>query len=212
MDKELSSELEKQFCSLKNIRSAHVDFDENGEVLAIGIFSDGTRNPKDIKRDVEETFRQVAGYRVNYTKISIVEQQFDKEFLSGDKRIRFSTAYQKQKKNNITEGIVNLEYNGELISGTIESNIYEMELEYIISNATSQALMNILTDYTIRIDNVRDINMGKVDVIVVTLTMVHKHNGTGNVFVGSVVKTRDLLSSVAKATLNSLNRQMDQVM
>lgn len=211
MSKELSSELEKKFCGLKNIRAAHIDFDENGEVLAIGIFSDSMRNPKDIKRDVEETFRQVAGYRINHTKISIVEQQLEKEIFSGEKRIRFLTAYQIQKYNNIIEGNVQLEYNEQTIIGKIEANLFENEVEIIIANATAQALMQILTDYSIRVDNVKEVHMEDNNVIVVTLTMVHKPSGAGNIFVGSVIKSKDLLSSVAKATLDSLNRRMDQV-
>lgn len=211
MSKELSNELEKQFCGLKNVRSAHIDFDNNGEVVAIGIFSDNLRNPKDIKRDVEETFRQVAGYRINHMKISIIEQQLEKEIFSAEKRIRFLTAYQIQKHNNVIEGIVQVEYNEQKIVGSVEANLFEMEIEYIIANATVQALMNILIDYNLRVDNVKEVKMGDVDVIVVTLTMIHKPSGATHIFVGSVIKSKDLLSSVAKSTLDSLNRRMDQV-
>ncbi|MGD9676807.1 MAG: hypothetical protein AB7V16_00375 [Vulcanibacillus sp.] len=211
MSKELSSELEKQFCGLKNVRSAHIDFDNTGEVVAIGIFSDNLRNPKDIKRDVEETFRQVAGYRINHMKISIIEQQLEKEIFSAEKRIRFLTAYQIQRHNNVIEGIVQVEYNEQKIIGSVEANLFEMETEYIIANATVQALMNILTEHNLRVDNVKELKMGSVDVIVVTITMIHKPSGVKHIFVGSVIKSKDLLSSVAKATLDSINRRMDQV-
>lgn len=212
MSKEIVLELEKNFRIIKNVTNAHIDFDDAGEVLAIGIFSDGLRHPKDIKRDVEETFRQIAGYRVNHTKISIVEQNLEKSFLSDDKRIRFLTAYQVQKLNGVLEGFVQLEYNEQLIVGSIEAHQFEMEIEYIVANATVAALMKIIQDYNIRIDQVREVNMGQVDIIVVTLTMIHQSSGAGHIFVGSVVKTKDLLSSVAKATLDALNRRMDQMM
>lgn len=212
MNKERIIELEKQFKTLKNVHNAHVDLDEQDEVLAIGIFSDGLRNPKDIKRDVEEVFRLVAGFRVNHTKISIVEQFFDNGIIPVDKRIRFLTAYQVQKTNNVIEGYVQLEYNDQAIIGRVEAHQFEMELEHIIANATISALSQILEDYNFRIDHVREVSMGSVEVIVVTLTAVHQPSGAGNLFVGSVVKTKDLLASVAKATLDALNRRMDQMM
>jgi len=212
VNKEVVMELEEQFRTLKNVNGAHVDLDESGEVVAIGIFSDGARHPKDIKRDVEEVFRQVAGYRINHTKISIVEQQLEKGIISEDKRIRFLTAYQIQKSHGIIEGFVQLEYNDKVIVESIEAHQFEMELEYIIANATTGALMKIIDDYSIRVDTVREVNMGQMDVIVVTLTVIHTQTGAGHLFVGSVVKTKDLLSSVAKATLDALNRRMDQLM
>lgn len=212
MNKELILELENQFCAVKNVRKAHVDLDDDGEVLAIGIFSDGTRNPKEIKRDVEETFRQLAGYRVNHTKISIIEQNFSKGIIPEDKRIRFLTAYQVQKTNGIIEGVVSLDYNNNIITGNIDAHNFEMELEYIIANATIAALAKIVEDYNFRIDNVREVNMGQVDIIVVTVTVVHKATGAGHMYVGSVVETKDLLSSVAKATLDALNRRIDHML
>lgn len=212
MNKELIIELERQFRTLKNVRNAHVDLAEDDEVLAIGIFSDGMRHPKDIKRDVEEIFRQIAGYRVNHTKISIVEQNFDKSLIPDDKRIRFLTAYQVHKLNGVIEGFVQLEYNEKVIIGNMEAHQFEMELEYLIANATVSALSKIIEDFNIRIDNVREVSMGHVDVIVVTLTAIHQPSGAGHMYVGSVVKTKDLLSSVAKATLDALNRRIDQMM
>ncbi len=212
MNKETVMGLEEQFRTLKNVRNAHVDLDENEEVVAIGIFSDGTRHPKDVKRDVEEVFRQVAGYRINHTKISIVEQQFDKGIITDDNRIRFLTAYQIQKSHRIIEGFVQLEYNDNVIVESVEAHQFEMDLEYLIANATTKAIMKVIDDYSIRVDHVREVSMGQVDVIIVTLTVIHTLSGAGNIFVGSVVKTKDLLSSVAKATLDALNRRMDQLM
>ncbi len=211
MKKEVIIDIEKQFKTLKNVHNAHIDIDEQGEVVAIGIFSDGSRHPKDIKRDVEEIFRQVTGYRVNHNKISIVEQNFEKGLLPDDKRIRFLTAYQVQKKNSIIEGFVQLEYNDNVVIGSVDAHQFEMDLEYIIANATINALMKVTDNYSFRIDNVRQVNMGQVDIIVVTLTVVHQQSGARHMFVGSVVKTKDLLSSVAKATLDALNRRMDQM-
>ncbi|MFV9511020.1 hypothetical protein [Tepidibacillus sp. LV47] len=212
MSKTLSLELEKQFRSLKNVHNAHVDFDEQGEVIAIGIFSDGNRHPKEIKRDVEEIFRKVAGYRVNHNKISIVEQNLEDKSNTKERRIRFITAYQVQKANGVTEGFVQLEYNGELIIESVEAHPFEMDLEYMIANAAAAAIMRILNRYSIRIDQVKEVQMGQVDVIVVTLTVIHRPSGAGSMFVGSVIKTKDLLSSVAKATLDALNRRIDQLM
>ena len=210
-NREIVLELEKQFRTLKNVRGAHVDFDDNGDVMAIGVFSDGKRHPKDIKRDVEETFRQIAGYRVNHQKISIVEQQFENEDPVETTRVRFLTAYQVQKSNGVIEGFVQLDYNGDVIVESIEAHYFEMELEYIIANAAASAISRIVNDYSIRVDQVREINMGQVDVVVVTVTVVHQKSGAGHMFVGSVIKSKDLLSSVAKATLDALNRRMEHM-
>lgn len=211
MNKETAVELEEQIRSIKNVRNGHVDLDEEGEVIAIGVFSDGKRNPKEIKRDVEETFRQIAGFRINHNKISIVEHEIEGNLLTGDKRIRFLTTYQVQRSNGIIEGVVQLEHDNQAVTAKVEAHQFEMELEYIIANATVQALTQIIEEYSIRIDSVREVNMGQVDVIIVTLTIIHRTTGAGHIFVGSVVKTKDLLTSVAKATLDALNRRMDQI-
>ncbi len=210
-NQELKLELEKRFRLLRNVQGAHVDFDEAGDVHAIGVFSDGTRPPKEIKRDVEETFRNVFGYRVNHNKISIVEQSFDFEEQAALSRVRFLTAYQIQRAHGVVEGVVQLEYQGMVISESVEAHHFEMQLEYIVANATAQALMRVLTDYNIRVDRIRIIDMGDNDIVCTTLSIVNRNSGANNMYVGAAIRSKDLLSSVAKATLDALNRKMDNM-
>jgi len=209
--KELSYKLEEQFRLIKNVTNAHVDFTPDGEVEAIGIFSDGLRLAKEIKRDVEETFRQVAGYRVNHLKISIIEQKVKETTLTPVSRIRFVTAYQVQRSNGIIEGVVQLEYNENLIQESFVAHQFEMELEEVIANATAKALMQILSDYTLRIDHVREVSMGGAEIVLATVTIVQRSTGVGGLYVGAVLRSKDLLTSVAKAVLDALNRRLEQV-
>lgn len=210
VDKEMIAELETRFRKIRSVYDSHLDLDETGEVVAIGIFSDAARPPKEIKRDVEETFRKVAGFRVNHNKISIVEQQLTPP-TGNEKRIRFLTAFQIQRLNGITEGVIQLEFNESIIEERLQVSQFEMELEYLIANVTVNALMKVIPDYRIRIDHVREVSMGSVDVICVTLSIINRETGTGGMYVGATVKSKDLLSSVAKATLDALNRRLDTI-
>jgi hypothetical protein len=209
MTKETAIELEKKLVGIRSVFDAHVDIDEQGEVVAIGIFSDVRRPAKEIKRDVEETFRRIAGFRVNHNKISIVEQKL--EANDQEKRVKFISAYQIQKGNGFIEGVVTLDFNGTPIEETLEVQQYEMDLEYLIASVTGNAIMRIIPEYRVRIDHVREVSMGSTDVICVTLSVISKVNGTGGMYVGSVVKSKDLISSVSKATLDALNRRLDSI-
>lgn len=210
LTKEKLAELEKKFLNVKGVYDAHVDLDEENEVQAIGIFSDTTRLAKEIKRDVEETFRKVAGFRVNHNKISIVEQQL--ELPTGkEKRIKFLSAYQIQRGNGVVEGVVNLQFNEVAIEETLQVQQFEMELEYLISTVTAQAIMRVIPEYRIRVDHVREISMGSVDILCVTVSIVNRTNGTGGIYVGATIKSKDLISTVAKATLDALNRRLDTI-
>ncbi|MCF6092842.1 hypothetical protein L1765_02375 [Microaerobacter geothermalis] len=199
---------EQEIKKIKNVDHGHLDVDDEGDILAIGIFSDGKRHPKDIKRDVEETFRSVFGFRVNHQKISIIERSIDRE-SSKLSRVRFITAYQAFKRNDVVEGVVQLEYQDNIITGKMEVHSFEMEIEYIIANAAAKAITNIVSNYSIRIDTVRKIPMGAVDVICVTLSVMNTETGAGGMYVGSSIYNKDLLGSVAKAVLDGLNRRMD---
>lgn len=210
LSKEHIVELEKRFLLIRSVYDAHVDIDDQGEVQAIGIFSDAARLAKEIKRDVEETFRKVAGFRVNHNKISIVEQQI--EAPNGkEKRIKYISAYQIQRGHGVVEGVVNLQFNEVQIEETLQVQQFEMELEYLVASVTANALMKVVPEYRIRIDHVREISMGSVDIICVTLSIINRANGTGGMYVGSTIKSKDLISSVAKSTLDALNRRLDTI-
>lgn len=209
LTREVALEVEKKLRGIRSVYDAHVDTDENGEVVAIGIFSDTRRPAKEIKRDVEETFRRVVGYRVNHNKISIVEQKLDD--MDQEKRVKFISAYQIHKGNGLVEGVINLDFNGTNIEEKLEVQQFEMDLEYLIATVTGNALMRIIPEYRIRIDHVREVSMGSTDIICVTVSVISKLNGTGGIYVGSVIKSKDLISSVSKATLDALNRRLDSI-
>jgi hypothetical protein len=193
---------------LKDVVDAHIDVDEEGEVTSMGVFSKGGRHPKEIKRDVEEIFRNTMGYRINHTKISIIE-----EIRDGDQpnfpRVKFLTAYQLFKTPEVIEGVVQVQHENQVVEGKIEALNFEMELEFLIAQATVEAIMKLLPTHRLRINHVKEIEMGSHSIICVSLTCTHKSKVDDGIYIGACLRTKDLLASVSKATLDALNRKLE---
>jgi hypothetical protein len=206
---EIKVDLETKFQSIRTVYDAHVDLDEKSRVYAIGIFSDSTRTPKRLKRETEEIFRQVTGFRVDYRKISIVQQKVEAPEVRNS-RVKFISAYPIQDRNSFIEGVVNLEFNQTLIEEKLQVHPFELELEYLIAHTTAKALMNILKEH-IRIECVKEVTMGDVQVICVTLSVINKEYGSSEMVVGTAFNSKDLSSGVAKATLDAVNRKLDAI-
>lgn len=194
---------------LKDVFDAHIDTDDEGEVISLGVFSRGNRHPKEIKRDVEELFRNQMGFRVNHNKISIIEEISEDEHMIP--RVKFLTAFQVYKTPEVIEGVVQLQHDHEVIEGKVEAMQYEMELEYLIAQATAAALMKLLPDHRLRIKHVKEIDMGGQAIICVLVSCTHKRKRDDGIYVGACARTKDLLGSVAKATLDALNRKLERL-
>jgi hypothetical protein len=193
---------------LKDVFDAHIDVDDEGEVISIGIFSNGNRHPKEIKRDVEEIFRNQMGYRVNHTKISIVEEirEENKELFP---RVKFLTAYQLFKTPEVIEGVVQIQHEDKIVEGRVEVLKFEMDLELLIAQATVNALMKVLPDHRLRVNQVKEMEMGSHPIICISITCTHKEKRDDGIYVGACIRSKDLLTSVSKATLDALNRKLE---
>jgi hypothetical protein len=195
--------------SLKDVFDAHIDTDNQGEVISLGVFSRGNRHPKEIKRDVEELFRNQMGYRINHNKISIIEEVIDDQGIIP--RVKFLTAFQVYQTPEVVEGVVQLQHEHEVIEGKVEAMQFELELEYLIAQATAAALMKILPDHRLRVNQVKEIDMGGQAIICVLISCTHLTKRDDGVYVGACARTKDLLGSVAKATLDALNRKLERL-
>jgi len=201
--------LEERLKLLKDVFDAHVDIDDQNEVLSIGVFSYGQRHPKEIKRDVEEVFRSQMGYRVNHTKISIIEEEREEPKTSFP-RVKFLTAYQVFKTPQVIEGVVQIQYEDKIIEGKVEAAESEGDdLELVIAQATVEALMKILPDHRLKVNQVKEIEMGNHPIVCVSITCAHKNKRDDGIYVGACTRSKDLLTSVAKATLDALNRRLE---
>lgn len=193
---------------LKDVVDAHVDIDDKEEVSSIGVFSKGNRHPKEIKRDVEEVFRNQMGYRIIHTKISIVEE-IRAEDQAIFPRVKFLTAYQIFKTPEVIEGVVQIQHEDKVVEGRVEALPFEMELEFLIAQATVEAVMKILPTHRLRVNQVKEIEMGNHPIICASITCTHKDKVDDGIYIGACIRTKDLLTSVSKATLDALNRKLE---
>lgn len=193
---------------LKDVVDAHVDIDDKEEVNSIGVFSKGNRHPKEIKRDVEEVFRNQMGYRIIHTKISIVEE-IRAEDQAIFPRVKFLTAYQIFKTPEVIEGVVQIQHEDKVVEGRVEALPFEMELEFLIAQATVEAVMKILPTHRLRVNQVKEIEMGNHPIICTSITCTHKAKVDDGIYIGACIRTKDLLTSVSKATLDALNRKLE---
>jgi hypothetical protein len=206
MTPEVISELVTRFRSLRSVYDAHIDLNDQGEVYVIALFTDGSRTIKRMLREAEEVFYQVARYKVDFRKLSIVEQKKEVP-IEPVKRVKIISADAVVLENGETLGTVLLEYEDHTFEETMQASPYEMQLPYVIAHAAAKALSRV-TFETVHIECVKNFDMESVDVVAVTVSVVDRIYGSKEIYVGSVVKSEDIKSDVVKATLDAMNRRI----
>lgn len=208
MTPEVVSVLVTKLCALRSVYDAHVDLDDKGEIYVIGIFTDGSRTIKRILREAEGTFLQLAGYKVDFKKISIVErkQEVPEE---PQQRIKLHSVSMEQMENGSLESKITLEFEGVPIEESMQAFPAEMDSLYLTARVTANAISHVIFK-PVHIECVKEFSMESVDVIAVTLSVVDRLFESKEMYVGSVIKTEDSAMDAAKAVLDAVNRRVNR--
>jgi hypothetical protein len=195
----------EHFKAIRSVYDAHLDLDERDEVLSIGIFADGTRTPKRVKREAEEAFRRVARFKIDYRKINIIQ---DKEvFPPAEKwRIHLEKAICERTTTG-WESLVELRVGRQRFRGRLATDWGEWEPDMLVARTAARVLSYIAFD-PIRVECVKASTIAEWELLHVTLQFFHQA-GRGGLYVGTVFRTENEFMDLVRACLDAINRQID---
>ena len=188
---------------IDGIESCKILGNEN-EILEIHILSEGSRSPKQISRDIETAIMTRYDVRIDRKIISIVQFKGTEAKLKS--RIRL-TGVSVSSHNNLIEVEVKLAYEeNEYYFKQIGVNTLSNK-NRLVAEATLKVVEEILGQaHVVYINDV--IVKDLPDCSIVTSIVTFKLNCFEEILVGSAVMRNDINESIARATLDAINRRV----
>jgi len=180
---------------------------ENGEISEIHVLANNCKSPKQILRDIESALYAMYDLKIDRNKISIASIQ--SEDVITTKRVKFNSVQLKNQLNTL-ECCVTLIYDDneyKVEDVAINTSINKKKL---VSKTTLKAVESILgQEYIFDVQDVL-INTSN-DISVVTVIVNALLSGTEEVLVGSALVKNDLNETIARATLDAINRVVQKI-
>jgi hypothetical protein len=183
--------------------SSKIIIGEANQIEEIHIVSNGIRNPKQIARDVESVLLANFDYKIDHRKISIAQLD-DIDIRKIKPRLKLNGISKETSGNKANVKVSILKADEEFIASKsgINSN---RNIERMLAESTVMAVEDSLgiNDLFI-VEDIRNLMIASVQVVVVLVSSLI--NGQEIILSGSSVVKNDYYLSVAKATLDSINR------
>lgn len=180
---------------------------ENGEITEIHVLANNSKSPKQVSRDIESALYAMYDLKIDRNKISIASIQ--SEDVISTKRVKFNSVQLKNQLNTL-ECSVSLIYDDneyKVEDVAINTSINKKKL---VSKTTLKAVESILgQEYIFDVQDVL-INTSN-DISVVTVIVNALLYGTEEVLVGSALVKNDLNETIARATLDAINRVIQKI-
>lgn len=178
--------------------------EDNNDISEIHILASTLRAPKQIVRDIETALITTFDYRVDRKIISIaqVQSEYDEKL----KRIKFD-GISLTTCDNTAECTVTLIYDEEDYCITQRGIKTVSNKKKIVADTTIKVVEKILGQPSVfDIQDVIITNSGGISFVSVLVNMIV--NGNEEIMVGSAVVKSDVSESIAKATLDAINRRV----
>lgn len=179
---------------------------ENDIILEVHILANNLRAPKQIVRDIESSLLASFDYRIDRKVISIAQIQTDDSKTI--KRIKYD-GISMNTSGNIIECTVKLIYDEQEYSAS-ETAIKTVDnKKKVVAASTIKAVETILGQASLF--DIQDVlvNTSKdTTVVSVIVNMIAGDNEEA--MVGSVIVKNDINESIAKATLDAINRRVQR--
>ncbi|CDF59026.1 hypothetical protein [Thermobrachium celere] len=180
---------------------------ENGEITEVHVLANNSKSPKQVLRDIESALYAMYDLKIDRNKISIASIQ--SEDVISTKRVKFNSVQLKNQLNTL-ECSVSLIYDDneyKVEDVAINTSINKKKL---VSKTTLKAVESILgQEYIFDVQDVL-INTSN-DISVVTVIVNALLYGTEEVLVGSALVKNDLNETIARATLDAINRVIQKI-
>ncbi|MBC7087420.1 MAG: hypothetical protein H5T96_02895 [Tissierellales bacterium] len=195
--------IEENLQQIDSVISSKIIIGEDSHIDEIHIVSNGTRNPKQIARDVESVLLANFDYRIDHRKISVAQLD-DIDIRKIKPRLKLNGISKETSGNKANIKVSILKADEEFVGYKTGVNSYR-NIERMLAECTVMAVENSLgiNDLFI-VEDIRNITIAGVQVVVVLVSSLI--NGQEIILSGSSVVKNDYYVSVAKATLDSINR------
>jgi hypothetical protein len=190
---------------LDGVINVKVIYDDN-EIKEVHILSNSSRSPKQIVRDIESSLLAAYDFRIDRKVISIA--QIDIYNREQVRRAKFNGA-SIRTEGNALECSVKLLYNGEEYCDAVIGVKTAANRRKIVADATVKTVEKILGQaYLFSIEDVI-VNTSR-DITFVTVLVGIVINESEETMVGSAIVKDDIDESIAKATLDAVNRRIQK--
>ncbi|WP_035380287.1 hypothetical protein [Fervidicella metallireducens] len=180
---------------------------EQDTIAEIHILASNHRSAKQIVRDIESSILASYNYRIDRKKISVAQIQTD--FKEAFYRIKFSGVSLKSLDNTV-ECTLKLNYKDEDFYVTQVGINTAANRRKIVADCTVKAVEKILGQAFIF--DIHDVVIGtSSDITYVTVLVNMILNNVEETMVGSAVIKNDVNETIAKATLDAINRRVQKV-
>lgn len=196
------TDFEEIICKIDDVSKCKI-IASGDELTEIHVLAGINRSPKQISRDIETALLTLKDYSVDRKIISIA--QIDTGFKEKLGRIKFEGINLTSFENKV-KCEVSLDYEEESYK-VVETGIKSSAIKKkIVARSTLKAVEKILDKENIfDVMNVCITNCGDVSFVSVLITMV-PHDSEETVVVGSSIIKDDINESIAKASLDAVNR------
>lgn len=206
INKYTTEQIEGSICKLRDIIATHVTVDGSGNIEEIHVVTRGSRNAKQIVRDVETLLVAELGLVVDHKKISVAQIQDESRLPSLESRYKFS-GVNIALSGLSAEVTVTLMKNGSTFTGSSNGPNIIQNRPRLIASATLDALKHVLEEgTTFLLEDLSVVPLGEKKAVVVLLTGLKGRSEKS--FTGSALVSDDLDQAVVFATLNGLNRYL----
>jgi hypothetical protein len=217
-------DVERTLTGLKDVRTARIVTDREGDILEVHAVASSDRSPKQIARDVESMLVAKLGIQIDHRKISIAqvdhaedvpeeqagapragdEPQDDPDLPSGERRVEFIGVSVAQS-HLTAEARVELAMNGLTTVSALNGADSTDSVLRIVAEATIQGVQRFFEDDSVfTVTSVEQITVGGKPIIAVNVC--HLAERQEKVLVGACPVNGDVPRAAALATLDAVNR------
>lgn len=201
------SDYEDIIRQIKDVISARIVTDSNGEITEIHVLAGSGRGPKQVVRDIESAFMAQFGLSVDHKKISVAQMQDEEAARTGLEIRPKVVSVTVLSTGRTTEIKVQLEIGGQVFEGlSAGPNTANNKLR-LISQATVLALEGYLKGTCNLVpEDIVTINLAKRQAVVASVSLVT--NIGEERLIGAAFLNHDEREAAVKATLAAVNRRM----
>jgi hypothetical protein len=206
MDIEL---IESYLKKIRSIQSCKIIINEDEDIEEIYMVSDLRRNPKQILRDIEAILRSEFNISIDYKKVSIAQIKNDSMQYDTSQRLKFKSIEYNEEGSNIEVKVV-LEKAGQTYESSMSGINTSSNLNRILGNAVLKAVeLFCEVEDVFVFEDARKVSLSNIDVMVVSISSHYK--GREQIYTGTAKIGNDSKVALARATMDSINRNLVQL-
>ena len=206
-----AEELEQALCRIPGIKAARVVLDRGGSSIAeIHVLALPTKSPKQLVRDAESALMAEFAVEIDHKKISIA--QLGQEAMPAEdepiKGPRLKIVSIDQRASGVRARVtVGMEVDEEIYVGEASGPGSQTTRGRLVAEAVLDAIMQMLPDtFGFALEDVAILKMGREEVAVSCISLISPIGE--QTFAGSATVRTNANDSIARATLDALNRRL----